>query len=352
MTTHASALIPLLSQLALTGLSAQSVAARTYTCHSAVFRAEVYANDAVSVGIEADDVKKYCGFEIQDDSPMGTVSCDAVDVLAEVHAPKKLIIGVFESGLEKICQFSINGSLRSSSADATSAPKQIASFQDGVQAGLAYLNGIQAYAVASAQHDAEKARSASVQVLDRPDALIGSNVVNETGQALGELSGFAVNTDDHSLYAVLEVGGFLGLGTSEFAFKLDQMPLNENQQLMIAGLTESEIKTNKYVSSNYSSLDISALLGEDAITTVPTAQPVSYLFAAANSAGSDYNMDTLYERVNKHRAQISTCLYRFYAGLFVDVKRDDFSCAENLEEGSLEMAIDLDGNKYRLVVFR
>ena len=357
MFSHPSA--PLLCQLAMVSLSAPSVAAATYTCESVVFRAEVYADEAISINVLGDDVKKHCDFRIEDDGPLGEVSCDVVDVLAQVHAPKQHIIGVFESGYEKICQFSINGSLRSASADATEVPEQAASFEDGVQAALAYLHGIQEYALAAAQHDAERVRSASVQILDRPADFIGSDVVNDTGQALGELSAFAINNSDNSLYAVLEVGGFLGIGTSEIALNLNQLRLNKSRQLMIEGTTSDQLKMQgKYTASDYERVDLADVMEQGIITTIPTSSPLAYLFASSNlSKGQESkeqnDLMTLHGQVNKYHAQLATCLYRFYAGLPVAEGQGEFSCIEDEEGGQLEISIELgDESKYRLVVFK
>jgi hypothetical protein len=291
------------------------------------------------------------------DRPAGQVNCvpasswTVVDVLAQLHAPRSAIIGVFESGYEKICQFSTNGSLRSTSLHLDELPTHIRSFEDGVQAGFTYLRGIEDYAVAAAQHDLEKARLASVQILERPAGLIGSDVVNDAGQPVAELRGFAVNTADNSLHAVLEVGGFLGLGAKEVALDLDQMRFNNEQQLMIERPTADRLLNQEsYTGLFYEPIDLPRK--RNTITTVPTSESLAYLFASSDSSQGRTDFPTFQSEVNKYQDQIATCLYRFYSRMSTDQKQDGFDCFINEKYDQLDMSVDFNDNKYRLVIFR
>lgn len=63
--------------------------------------------------------------------------------------------------------------------------------------------------------------------------LIGKDVINQDGDQVGELTNLVISPEDGSVYAVLSVGGFLGIGDKEIAMPLDRLQLQgENVTLM------------------------------------------------------------------------------------------------------------------------
>jgi hypothetical protein len=61
----------------------------------------------------------------------------------------------------------------------------------------------------------------------RVSALIGSDVVNDKDEAVGTIDDFIVGRDDRVLFAILQVGGFLGLGGYLVAVPYQSLVLTE-----------------------------------------------------------------------------------------------------------------------------
>lgn len=69
----------------------------------------------------------------------------------------------------------------------------------------------------------------------RASKLIGTNVTNAQGENLGEIEDLIVNTATGKVdYAVLEFGGFLGMGDKRFAYPLQQLKPAANDRGKLA----------------------------------------------------------------------------------------------------------------------
>jgi sporulation protein YlmC with PRC-barrel domain len=72
-----------------------------------------------------------------------------------------------------------------------------------------------------------------VQVVEhgyRVSELIGHAVVNGKNQHIGKVDDFVIGQDEgHSLFTILEVGGFLGIGSRLVAVPYDSLTINETQ---------------------------------------------------------------------------------------------------------------------------
>ncbi|WP_185802637.1 PRC-barrel domain-containing protein [Pontivivens nitratireducens] len=79
------------------------------------------------------------------------------------------------------------------------------------------------------------------------DDLYGMSVENLEGEDLGEFSRVVANNG--RMYAIIEHGGFLGLGESEVALPLDRMMLGDDR-LILQGLTEDELEALPEYDSN------------------------------------------------------------------------------------------------------
>jgi putative membrane protein len=73
------------------------------------------------------------------------------------------------------------------------------------------------------------------------DEVLGSPVVNANGEEVAEIEDVVVDQSQRH-YAVLSVGGFLGIGDKKVAIPLDQMQLGEDQSYLMSAETESQLE--------------------------------------------------------------------------------------------------------------
>jgi hypothetical protein len=77
----------------------------------------------------------------------------------------------------------------------------------------------------------------------RSTKIVGSKVINENDDAIGKIDDLLISRDDHHLYAVLSVGGFLGLGTKLVAIQYEQLtPTPDNEGFVLRGATKDSLK--------------------------------------------------------------------------------------------------------------
>ena len=96
----------------------------------------------------------------------------------------------------------------------------------------------------------------------------GKEVVNAKGETLGEVEKLVISTGDQQVYAVVGVGGFLGIGEKEVAIPLEQLqPQGENLTLT-SGITEDELKN----SMPYNESEFSAFEPEERAGNAPAGQ--------------------------------------------------------------------------------
>lgn len=90
--------------------------------------------------------------------------------------------------------------------------------------------------------DSDMAAAADMQI----SSLIGSNVVSQEGNDVGEIDNFVEANGE--VMAVIGIGGFLGLGEHDVAIALDRLTVNESNaegepiEFMVSGHTEDELK--------------------------------------------------------------------------------------------------------------
>jgi sporulation protein YlmC with PRC-barrel domain len=106
------------------------------------------------------------------------------------------------------------------------------------------------------------ARSQAVQIIQvdvkavaqgyRASKLKGTNVVNDKNEKIGDIDDIIIGTDKKLLYAILEVGGFLGIGAQLVAVPFDQLNLDPTgAKITLPGGSKEELKKLppfKYVS--------------------------------------------------------------------------------------------------------
>jgi len=76
----------------------------------------------------------------------------------------------------------------------------------------------------------------------RASELTGKEVVNSENEEIGEIDDFVIGRDDHALFAVLQVGGFLGLGGHLVAVPFDSLALEgADGKIVLAGGTRDAL---------------------------------------------------------------------------------------------------------------
>ena len=70
--------------------------------------------------------------------------------------------------------------------------------------------------------------------------MLGAPVVNENGDEVGEIQDVVIK--DNTYYAVLAVGGFLGLGDKDVAIPLDELKLGEDEAYLMSAQTEEQLE--------------------------------------------------------------------------------------------------------------
>lgn len=69
----------------------------------------------------------------------------------------------------------------------------------------------------------------------RASKVIGSHVVNEANETIGEIDDLLVTRDGKEPYAVLSIGGFLGMGTRLVVIRYDSLKFADNKIVLPGG---------------------------------------------------------------------------------------------------------------------
>ena len=85
--------------------------------------------------------------------------------------------------------------------------------------------------------------------------VIGQSVVNEEDEEIGQIEDLVIDKQDQKLYAVVGVGGFLGIGQRQVVVPFDELQREEDQVKLATGGTQEELENKpEYDSANYESL--------------------------------------------------------------------------------------------------
>ena len=75
----------------------------------------------------------------------------------------------------------------------------------------------------------------------RASKVIGSNVLNDANETIGKIDDLLVTRDGKEPYAVLSVGGFLGMGTRMVIVRYDSLKFADNK-IVLPGGTKDGLK--------------------------------------------------------------------------------------------------------------
>ena len=76
----------------------------------------------------------------------------------------------------------------------------------------------------------------------RASKIIGETIVNEANETVGKVDDIIIGTDGKSPYAVLSVGGFLGVGSKLVAVPYEQLNIDEHRMLL-PGASKDALKS-------------------------------------------------------------------------------------------------------------
>jgi sporulation protein YlmC with PRC-barrel domain len=77
----------------------------------------------------------------------------------------------------------------------------------------------------------------------RVSRIIGKDVENDAGEEIGEINDLIINPTDKVTYAIIGVGGFLGMGERLIAVPFEALKTKPNDEdLIFAGATKERIR--------------------------------------------------------------------------------------------------------------
>jgi hypothetical protein len=102
-------------------------------------------------------------------------------------------------------------------------------------------------AVVIAQGTTQTIAAVDVKALStglRSSKIVGSEVINENKDTIGKIDDLIVSKEDHKVYAIISVGGFLGIGSKLVAVDYDTLqPTSNNSGFVLAGATKDSLKS-------------------------------------------------------------------------------------------------------------
>lgn len=72
---------------------------------------------------------------------------------------------------------------------------------------------------------------------------VGRELVDLAGEPIGEVEDLLVSRTDGQLYAVVDVGGFLGIGAKEIALPVASLSVGDENVILMSQKDESELKS-------------------------------------------------------------------------------------------------------------
>jgi sporulation protein YlmC with PRC-barrel domain len=83
---------------------------------------------------------------------------------------------------------------------------------------------------------------ARVALGHRASKLVGATVVNSADESIGKIDDLVVNPQDKVTYAIVSVGGFLGVGNKLVAVPFTALQPIKDERLMLSGATKEALK--------------------------------------------------------------------------------------------------------------
>jgi putative membrane protein len=119
--------------------------------------------------------------------------------------------------------------------------------QEEVVAAAGEMEQPDAAIEAEQQMEGEATTEAQQQAATQPqgeisiEEVLGSSVVNSAGEEIAEIEDIVLD-ENQEYYAILSVGGFLGIGDKKVAVPLDQLQLSEDKVYLMTAETEEQLE--------------------------------------------------------------------------------------------------------------
>jgi sporulation protein YlmC with PRC-barrel domain len=76
----------------------------------------------------------------------------------------------------------------------------------------------------------------------RVTKVVGSTVVNDANESVGTIDDLIVTPNEKVPFAVLSVGGFLGMGTKYVVIPYSALQVKDKEHMVLAGATKDSLK--------------------------------------------------------------------------------------------------------------
>jgi hypothetical protein len=76
----------------------------------------------------------------------------------------------------------------------------------------------------------------------RASTVIGSSVLNDANETIGKIDDLLVTRDGKEPYAVLSIGGFLGMGTHLVVVRYDSLKFEPDNKIVLPGGSKDGLK--------------------------------------------------------------------------------------------------------------
>ena len=85
---------------------------------------------------------------------------------------------------------------------------------------------------------------------------VDKEIVASNGDSVGKIDKLVTNNRDHAVYAVVDVGGFLGIGVTDVAIPINKLQVRDNKWGLSSGITKNLLKKKmKYEESEFSAFE-------------------------------------------------------------------------------------------------
>lgn len=113
------------------------------------------------------------------------------------------------------------------------------------------------------QQEAASSSSSALMSMQVSD-LEGMTVTNQDGDDIGDISHISQHNQSGDLYAIMGVGGFLGLGQTEIAMGINEMEMQGEELVLTTNRTKDEIEQSSedYNEDDYTQVDSDMTLSE------------------------------------------------------------------------------------------